>query len=172
MIKLVLYILIIVAASGAGLLKAKAYENRVFHLQDFISTLKILESDMKYLLDPLPVIFDRIGKIKKGLTGKLFMTTCEMIRKDSSQGFSGYWEEAVFSVYKESSLTREDKQIIADFGINIGKTDMGSQINLFSRTCDLLEDQVKEAIEERSTKGKMYKSLGAALGIMVVIILV
>ncbi|MGI6731271.1 MAG: hypothetical protein ACOX5F_05125 [Anaerovoracaceae bacterium] len=172
MIKFLLYILIIAGASISGMLKAKSFDNRVFHLQDFISTLKILESEMKYLMDPLPEIFKRIQHIKRGMTSMLFQTTWEMLQEDQTHNFSQCWEKAVYTVYNESSLTREDKEIIVDFGMNIGKTDIENQLNIFSRTSSLLEGQVKEAIEHRTTKGKMYKSLGVAIGILVVIILI
>lgn len=172
MIKLILCIFIICAGVLAGQLKAKSYDNRVFHLQDFVTTIKILESEMKYRLDPLPDLFMRISKMKGGMAGKLFETTCRLIREGFSHDFPSCWNEAVDNVYKECSLTKADKQIIYDFGIELGKTDMGSQFSLFSRTYSLMEVQVAEAIEENKTKGKMYKSLGAAVGVLVVIILI
>lgn len=171
MIKLILCILIICAGVGAGLLKARTYENRICHLQDYITTLKILESEMKYRLDPLPQMFTRISKMKAGSAAKLFETTCLLLKEGYIHDFPSCWNEAVITVYQDTSLTKEDIQIICDFGINLGNTDIGSQYSLFSRTFALLDDQVTEAIEEKKTKGKMYKSLGAAAGVLVVIIL-
>ncbi|HYE67847.1 MAG TPA: stage III sporulation protein AB, partial [Anaerovoracaceae bacterium] len=74
--------------------------------------------------------------------------------------------------YLESALNKEDKRIIADLGIELGKTDMESQSGMFQRTFSMLEAQTAEAIEEKKTKGKMYKSLGSAIGVLIVILLI
>lgn len=172
MIKFILCILIIFAGIGTGQLKARTYDNRISHLQDFITTLKILESEMKYRLDPLPEVFIRISKMKVGMAAILFEKTFQLLKTGFTHDFACCWNEAVRTVYKDSSLTESDIQIICDLGIDLGKTDMGSQYSLFSRTFSLLEEQVAEANEEKRTKGKMYKSLGAAVGVLVVIVLV
>lgn len=156
----------------AGQLKAKSYDNRLTYLQDFISTLKILESEMKYRLDPLPEVFSRMSKSKKGLSGELLGKTCEIRNENHSFDFSSCWHAAVDAIYQDSSLTLKDRQIISDIGIDLGKTDMLGQSSLFSRAFTLLNDQVAEAIEEKKTKGKMYKSLGAAVGVLIVILFI
>jgi len=170
--KLLLCTFIILSGIGIGQLKAKSFDNRVIHLQDFITTLKILESEMKYRLDPIPVLFMRISQMKRGMAAKLFETVCMMLNELENRDFTSCWTAAIESVYSESSLTREDRQIIYDLGIDLGKTDMNSQYSLFSRTFSLLEHQVTEAIEINKTKGKMYKSLCAATGVLVVILLI
>ncbi|MBR0596640.1 stage III sporulation protein AB [Sinanaerobacter chloroacetimidivorans] len=172
MVKIILCILIIIAGIAAGHLKARTYENRVLHLQDLITTIKILESEMKYRLDPLPEIFIKISGMKISLAGRLFETTSRLLREDFAHDFANCWNQAVELVYKDSSLTRADKQVLSDLGIELGKTDMGSQYSLFSRAYTLLDAQVAEAAEEKRTKGKMYKSLGTAVGVLVVILLV
>lgn len=170
--KLILCIIVILSGIGIGQLKAKAFDNRLIHLQDCITTFKILESEMKFRLDPLPVLFLRIKDMKDGMAGSLLERTCMLLGDFNHSDFSSCWTEAVEMTYKDSSLTREDKQIICDLGIDLGKTDIGSQFSLFSRTFTLLENQVTEALELKQTKGKMYKSLGAAAGILTVILLI
>jgi len=172
MIKFFLCIFIMLSGIGAGQLKAKTFENRVTHLQDLITTLKILESEMRFRLDPLPVIFMRISKMKDGNAGCLFEKTCQLINEGYSHDFSNCWNHAVHTIYKDTSLSNADIQIVCELGIELGKTDIIGQYSLFSRTYSLLGNQVTEAIEEKKTKGRMYKSLGAAVGILVVIILV
>ncbi len=169
---MILCLLIIIIGVVSGQLKAKSYENRLTHLQSLISTLKILQSEMKYKLDPLPIVFERIGKTDEGLSYKLLAKTCEILKSDSSFDFSSCWQEAVDYVYKDSSLTKKDLQIISDIGYDLGKTDMEGQSSLFTRAFTLLEIQVGEANQEKVTKGRMYKSLGAAVGFLIVIIFV
>lgn len=167
-----LCIFIILAGIGIGQLKAKSYENRVFHLQELITTLKVLESEMKYRLDPLPDLLLRVSQMKEGMCAALLETAGRLLKIYASNDFSDCWKEAVETAYHESALKKDDIRIINDLGIDLGKTDVVNQSAMFQRTISLLEAQTAEAIEEKRTKGKMYKSLGTAIGALIVILLI
>ena len=164
--------MILLAGVGIGQLKAKTYDNRVYHLQELITTLRVLESEMKYRLDPLPELLLRVSRIKKGMSAELLETAGLLLKDQADRDLSDCWGEAVDTAYRESALNKEDKRIISDLGIELGKTDMESQSGMFQRTFSLLEAQTAEAIEEKKTKGKMYKSLGSAIGALIVILLI
>jgi stage III sporulation protein AB len=168
----ILCLLIIISGVGIGQLKAKTYDNRVYHLQELISTLKVLEAEMKYRMDPIPDLLLRLSGIKDGMSTAFFMTAGLLLKNQTGRDLSDCWQEAVDTAYQESALNKEDKRIIADMGIQLGKTDIENQFGMFQRTFSLLEAQTAEAIEEKKTKGKMYKSLGTAIGISVVILLI
>lgn len=168
----ILCIFILLAGIGIGQLKAKTFDNRVFHLQELITTLKVLESEMKYRLDPLPELLIRVSKIKEGMSAALLETAGMLLKNQAARDLPDCWKEAVETAYLESALNKEDKRIIIDLGIELGKTDMESQSGMFLRTLSLLEAQAAEAAEEKKTKGKMYKSLGAAIGVLIVILLI
>ncbi len=168
----ILCILILLAGIATGHLKAKTYDNRAYHLQELITTLKVLEAEMKYRMDPLPELLIRVSKIKEGMSADLLLSAGLLLQNQASRDSSICWEEAVQTAYLESSLNKEDKRIIADLGIELGKTDMESQTGMFIRTFSLLEAQAAEASEEKKTKGKMYKSLGSAAGVLLVILLI
>ncbi len=170
--KLILCIFILLSGAGIGQLKAKTYDNRVYHLQELITTLKVLESEMKYRMDPLPDLLLRVSKIKNGMSAALLDTAGLLLKNQAMRDLSDCWSEAVETAYHESALNKEDKRIITDLGIELGKTDLNSQSGMFQRTFSLLEAQTAEAIEEKKTKGKMYKSLGTAIGVLIVILLI
>lgn len=172
MVKLILSIIILLSCILAGQLKARHFENRVGHIQDYITAIRILESEMTYRLDPLPEIFLRIGSSNDNLAGKLFATASRMLKETQHHDFAQFWKEATFQVYEASSLTEADKEVIAAFGVELGQTDMENQRGLFARSTSLMEVQLAEAMEEKRTKGKMYKSLGAAIGAFIVILLI
>jgi len=167
-----LCLVIILAGIGAGRLKAKTYDNRVFHLQELITTLKILEAEMKYRMDPLPELLQRVGGIREGMSAVLLKTAAGLLKDQAARDLPECWREAVETAYLESALKKEDKQILSDLGIELGRTDLASQSGMFLRTLSLLEAQTAEAILEEKTKGKMYKSLGAAIGVLIVILFI
>jgi len=168
----ILCILILLGGVAIGQLKAKTYDNRVYHLQELITTLKVLESEMKYRLDPLPDLLIRVSTAKPGMSGMLMETAGRLLKIQTVLDFAECWEEAIETAYQESALNAEDKRILNDLGIELGKTDMESQNGMFQRTYSLLEAQVEEAVEEKKSKGRMYKSLGPAIGILIVILLI
>lgn len=170
--KLILCILILLAGIGSGQLKAKTFENRVCHLQELVTTLKVVESEMKYRMDPLPELLLRVSGIRDGLSTNLLKTASLLLRNRASRDMSDCWREAVETVYRESALNREDIRIVSDLGIQLGKTDLESQSGMFNRTFSLLEAQITEAVEDKRTKGRMYKSLGSAIGVLIVILLI
>jgi len=166
-----LCILILLAGAGAGLLKAKTFDNRVYHLQELITTLNVLESEMKYRMDPLPDLLLRVSRVKDGISAAMLSTAGRLSKIHASHDFSDCWKEAVETAYQESALNKEDIMIITDLGIELGKTDLENQAGMFRRTVSLLEAQAAEAAEEKRIKGKMYKSLGTAVGALIVILL-
>jgi stage III sporulation protein AB len=168
----ILCILIILAGVAIGQLKAKTYDNRVYHLQELITTLKVLESEMKYRMDPLPDLLIRVSKIKEGMSATLLESAGLLLSSRNAFDLPDCWQEAVETAYMESALNKEDRRILTDLGIELGKTDMTNQSGMFQRTVSLLEAQTAEAAEEKKTKGKMYKSLGAAMGVLIVIVLI
>jgi|LSQX01.1.fsa_nt_gb stage III sporulation protein AB len=172
MIKLLLYIVIIGSGAGIGYLKARPYENRILHLEDLITALQILESEMKYRKDPLPILLKRIGDLNIGKSSLFFMQVIKGLKEDYSFDFYKSWISAVEKVYEDSSLTERDKELLSEVGLDLGKTDINSQKNTFTRTYTRLEQQLAEALEEKKTKGKMYNALGVAIGVLIVIVLI
>lgn len=170
-IKIILCLIVFLCGIFAGQLKAKTYDNRLSHLQDCITALKILESEMKYRLDPLPVLLGRVSKLKHDISGALFEKVLTLLNSSENPDFTACWSEAIDKVFADSTLNEQDKQILRDLGIELGKTDMESQFSLFSRAFSLLDCQVAEALEIKKIKGRMYKSLGAAAGSAIVILL-
>ncbi len=170
--KLILCIIILLAGIGIGHLKAKTFDNRLYHLQELITTLKVLESEMKYRLDPMPELLLRVSGIKNGFSAELLKTVGLLLKNHASRDLSDSWKEAVETVYRESALNKEDLRIVTDLGIELGKTDMKSQTGMFQRTFSLLEAQAAEAAADKKTKGKMYKSLGSAMGVLIVILFI
>ena len=168
----ILCLMILLAGAVAGKLKAKVLDNRVIHLRELITALKVLESEMKYRLDPLPELLIRLGSARESLVNEFFETAGRLLNQRTGRDLSLCWEEAVETVYRESALCKEDRQILIDLGTGLGKTDLVSQEGLFRRTFSILEAQSAKAEEEKKTKGKMYQSLGTAVGILIVILLI
>ena len=171
MVSFILYITILVAGTGVGYLAARPYENRVIHLEDLILALKILQAEMEYRNDPLPELMERVASRTTGKATDFLQTVCTLLKKDDRYDLYDSWEQAVEDVYGESALVEEDRIILCHAGIELGKTDIASQQAMFSHLFKGLEKQRKQAEEERKAKGRIYRALGTASGVLAVIML-
>ena len=66
----------------------------------------------------------------------------------------------------------KDKQIIKNLGKTLGKTDKDGQVSQIELSLTFLNSQLKKAEQEELKKAKLYKTLGATIGMAIVIILI
>ena len=69
-------------------------------------------------------------------------------------------------------MKTEDKQTIKTLSKLLGSTDTDGQISQIEVTETFLEKQIREAEEEKQKNEKLYKKLGATIGLAIVIILI
>lgn len=63
------------------------------------------------------------------------------------------------------SLTDRDKEILESVSDILGSSDYESQLNALELNITLLEENLKEALAEKNTGGKLYRTLGVLIGI-------
>ena len=80
------------------------------------------------------------------------------------------WEKAVDEA--NNNFTKEDKDIIKGLAKMLGKTDIDGQVSEIRLTCKFLDVQIKDAEIEKNKNEKLYKTLGATVGLALVIILI
>ena len=69
-------------------------------------------------------------------------------------------------------MKKEDKKVLKEFGILLGKTNKEGQINQINFVNELLERQIEKAKTDKDKNETMYKNLGVILGVGLVIILI
>ena len=69
-------------------------------------------------------------------------------------------------------LKKEDINSIKPLGKLLGKTDIDGQVSQIKLVYEFLEEQIKDATEEKIKNEKMYQKLGAIVGLVMVIVLV
>ena len=80
------------------------------------------------------------------------------------------WNKSI-EEYK-GNLTEEDKQVIKTLSKMLGTTDSEGQISQIEVTENFLDNQIKQAQEEKNKNEKLYKKLGSTIGLAIVIILI
>lgn len=168
--KLFLCILIVASCFGAGKVKALEFSYRYRQLRELHRGFKLLQTEIQYARETLPILLERLAKEEKGLLASFYTDVCNGLEKGGNS-FYECWENSVTAIYNNSSLQKEDKEILRQLGQELGKSDLQGQKSAFERFFSRIEEQIKEAEEEKKKKGKMYQSLGFYGGILIVLLL-
>ena len=130
------------------------------------NALNIFESKIKYTYDPIPEIFDEISKNNNKNTSKIFKLAKEKMKEKTA---NIAWEEALEEA--QTNLKKEDKYVLKSLSKLLGRTDVEGQVSSIEITQKFLEEQIKEALEEKRKNEKLYSKLGTTIGLAIIIIL-
>lgn len=166
LIKYFILFLILVFSTLIGKFLSKKYVYRLEELDDIKNALNILKTKIKFTYEPIPEIFEEISNNVNKNVGRIFSLAKEEMRDKIA---SEAWENAVEKV--ECNLKKEDKKVIKTLSKLLGQTDVEGQISQIEITEEFLEEQIKEAKEERIKNEKLYTRLGTVIGLTIVIIL-
>ncbi len=114
----------------------------------------------------------RVGRKSNPIVGEFFMNTYRILSKKTGCSIEEAWDQAIRDNFLNTSLAKEDGEILKDFGKNLGSTDKENQLKNFKLIYLQLEKQQKDAENLKNKNAKMYKSLGALVGITIVILLI
>lgn len=82
------------------------------------------------------------------------------------------WEKSIDSLKKNSSLGRNEQEIMKQFGRTLGQHDFYQQQKHIQLTINHLDRELEEARDHHLKYGKMAKSLGVLCGLFVVLLLI
>ena len=167
LIKTIFLIFIFALSTFLGIKISKKYNSRVQELQEFESALNIFEEKIKFTYEPIPDVFEEISTAVKTNVGKVFESAAEQM-KFMSAGVA--WENAIDGA--ETKLTNDDKDVLKGLAKMLGKTDLDGQVAEIRLTKRFLQTKLQEAEIEKNKNEKLYKTLGATVGLALVIILV
>ena len=146
---------------------SKKYSNRLRDLKEMRKALNFFEEKIKFTYEPIPDVFEEIShKVQKNI-GKIFCNSSKSMENESA-GVA--WEKSVDEA--NNNFTKEDKDIIKGLAKMLGKTDIDGQVSEIRLTNKFLDVQINDAENEKLKNEKLYKTLGATVGLALVIILI
>ena len=168
-IKLIGILIIIIIPTYIGVIYAKSFEYRVKDLQEIRNALNIFKAKIKYTYKPVPEVFLEISKEVKDNIADVFKDASELMKNKIA---SEAWENALKDNEKNLNITKEDINVLFNLGKMLGNTDLEGQISIIDLTCNMLEKQIEDAMEVKNKNSKLYKTLGAGIGLTIAIILI
>lgn len=166
-LKIIILTIIMGMCTALGLMKANRYKLRVIDLQEIKKALNLILTKMRYTYEPLPDLFYEISKDLNENIANIFAKSHEYMEYlNAGQA----WEKAVDeSTY---NFTKEDINIIKGLSKLLGKTDLEGQLMQIELTNKLLDEQIVQATNLKNKNTKLYKTLGATIGLAIMIIFI
>lgn len=166
-IKFIMLAAIFGTSTIIGINISKKYSTRVKELKEFRVALNIFEEKIKFTYEPIPEVFEEISEKLVKNVGQVFKTASENMKFESA---GEAWEDAINEA--EVKINKEDKEVLKGLAKMLGKTDLDGQVNEIRLTEKFLETKIKDAEIEKSKNEKLFKTLGATVGLAIVIVLV
>jgi len=170
MFKIILLFVLIISCGSMGLIKSQEYAGRVKYLEQLVSTLNFIDTEISYKKETLPQIFQHIASYSDDYISQMLIECCKYMKQNMDIEIC--WRNAVDKIYSDSCLTGKDLYILRDLGKGLGKSDIKGQHNIFRLTSERLQQQIKDAVREKNTKGKMYSGMGFSVGIVAAVLLI
>lgn len=170
--KIIISTLIIGLSALVGYIISLNYDLRIKQLSAFIFSLKIMEAEMNYSKSYLYDIVQKLSFNSDKIVADLYNQVCSGLKNNDGKEFTDIWNDSVERALESSSLTQADIRLIKDFGKSIGKMDLKNQEKIYDYFLKRFDLQLTDATEEKNKKSRVYKNLGFAIGIMVVVVLI
>lgn len=161
--------LLLISSVGAmlGLSASIKLKTRVQFLERYITLLKETKTRIRLSACDIRELF-------KGNTGYEPLDTMTDNFTDRVKGgerVKDAWLAAVSDSCADRGISRIDRELIAEFGIEFGQSDIDGEINHIDMHISLVEDRLVQARSELTQKGKLYRTLGLFGGITVSLII-
>ena len=171
---------ILIICMGIGFNISAKYTSRVNGLKKMLRALNIFEEKIKFTYEPIPNIFEELGDNfsnsknenrvlfkNNDYVGEIF-SRASLNMKTMHAGEA--WENAIDSV--NTNFSKEDINIIKGLAKMLGKTDLDGQVSEIRLTKQFINTKIEEAEIEKQKNSKLYKTLGATIGLATVILLI
>ena len=90
----------------------------------------------------------------------------------SNKEYDKVFEDNVNRISRSFSLTKDDKELLSQFGSNLGTTDITGQIAHTELYAQLFSERLDMVKSEELKKSKLYRVLGFSLGCAVSLLIV
>jgi len=170
MLKLTGCLLVFISCSILGFMKAASYKARSRELENILEIIKLLELEISYRKEPLAKTFQKSAALKPCWFSRVLRECSEALKQQ--QPLQEAWCSAVDRHEKESPLIASDMEILKDLALGLGKSDTAGQSRLLEPVMLRLQQQLRNAREQETKQGKMYRGLGLSAGIVIVIMII
>lgn len=171
MIKMIGCLIILISSTLIGLEYSKKYTERLNNLIHIQNCIQILETEIVYASNPIPIALKNIYTKGNEKVSFLFEEIREYLLSNTNSNlydsFSYILEKNKDAIF----LDNEDIEVIISLARVLGTSDRIDQQKHFKTALTNIDMKQKDAHMNKIKNGKMYKSLGLLFGFALILIL-
>ncbi len=144
------------------------YKKRIEELEAFLESIQLLKTEMLYLKTPICEIFEKIADENGGVIRQFFRFVTEGMKEGTP--LRALWQEGLSKYELLFHLKQKELQILSDFSVLLGQTDLQNQLENIENTMERLRIQLRNVQTEKAKKvkpqGTLYIAGVLAIGIL------
>lgn len=172
MLKGIGIVLILLGTSGLGMTMAGELDKRIEELQTLQKLMMILKGEIRYMHQPLPEAFLRLGRSSPEPFGGFFVQTAQSLQARNGQTARQIWTDNLKIYLSELHISRQEQKELSELGSMLGYLDVEMQLNALDYYLEQLGRSVERAVESQRGRRRLYRYLGVLSGIMLVIFII
>lgn len=167
------------SCAAAGWFAADSLKKRLEALMTLRQMMFYLKGEILYANATLPEALENVGK--RFIDGKnagqaepagVFLRAASRMEEQMGEPFVVVWKEEVGRIPKEFPMKKEDRQALSSLGEHLGYADRDMQERTLLFYLEQLDDAADFLKTELYGKAKLYRSLGAAAGLFLAVIMI
>lgn len=161
-------LLMVVAGAGMGVYASHCLRRRVVFLEMCGRLLQTLWQEMSYTALPMPALWQRLAQNE---SFAMFSLVQDVAKELPYTTFAAAFSSAVKQAEEEGALLPPVRQLLLEFGEGCGHTDLTGQQAHMEYYRAMLSAQEEAARCVWKEKGRMYRVLGVAGGVALMLLL-
>lgn len=157
--------MLILSGTAVGYMASHRLSMRAAFLSQYIKFISFCETQIRFSAIP---IIEILKRQQDSPYISPFIKNC-IKRMETGVPFPKAWGDSSNEISKDMGLTEEDINLIKDFGISLGESDVEGQISHCKLNIKLMNDVLDLAVENKKKKGRIYIMLGSFSGIAIVL---
>ncbi|MCI7795232.1 MAG: stage III sporulation protein AB [Lachnospiraceae bacterium] len=161
-----------------GFYAAEKWKERLKVLLLFSRIVCCLKSRILYANSALPEALAEAGLQYSGERsgnlaepGAFFRRVSERMEKEKDRPFSELWKEEIEKLPQDLPMGRADRQNLAELGEALGYADRGMQEKTLDFYLEQTDESAKRLKAECADRVKLYRALGMAAGLFILVVL-
>lgn len=164
-------VLVFGAAIYFGAYFAQRERYRLRELEQLERVSVELQGQISYLAMPLPELLESIGQKGEGELREIFLELAGRMQERTEGSAEEIWSEVWEKRMNATFLIQGDLEAILLFGQTLGYADREQQVGNIALFRQYLQDTLQQGRKRLEKNGRLYYSMGALSGLLLVVTL-
>ncbi len=162
---------VLVASCGLGFRISYEFLYRIEDLQQIKRVIVMLRGEIKYANAPLTEALSAIALRVPAPWKDFLKEMTETMEAYGGDTFASIFQTLQKKYLDRTSLLPKDISRLSEFGANLGYLDKEMQIGSIDLYLEELEGQIVQAGEKAEKNSKLYRIMGMAVGMLILLII-